>query len=149
MSDGLVSPMHKCVVSGSFRKYYAQIASAVRVFRKHGIDVLSPQVSRIVNPGEEFAILESDLHDLKAPVIRHIEGKVLERIRLCDFLYVCNPKGYIGLSTVMEIGYALACGKHIVVLEEPSDGTLLEFVHDTATPTEFCHQAFTFAPSVS
>jgi hypothetical protein len=128
----------KCVVSGSFRKHYSQVTAVVLVLARQGIQVLSPKVSRIVNPGEAFAILETDLLGIKEPVIRHIEGKVLEHIRNCDLLYVCNPEGYLGPSTIMEIGFALALGKRILVLEEPEESIVLEFVHEVIAPDDVC-----------
>ena len=134
MSRGTENRMLKCVVSGSFRKHYPRITAVVVVLVRQGIQVLSPKASRIVNPGEDFAILETDLLDIKEPVIRHIEGKVLEHIRDCDLLYVCNPDGYLGPSTTMEIGFALALGKRIFVLTEPEESIVMEFVHEVIAP---------------
>jgi ubiquitin C-terminal hydrolase len=48
------------VISGSFRRYFDGISETVRVFEALGIDVLSPKASKVVNPGEEFAVLVTD-----------------------------------------------------------------------------------------
>lgn len=122
----------RCVISGSFRKYYKDICEAIIGFEKAGVEVLSPKKSKITNPGEEFAILESDTSkDMKTLEINHMEA-----IRKADFLYVCNPAGYIGASALLEIGFALACKKKLGFLEQPKDpiiGCFADFVGSPET----------------
>lgn len=45
------------VISGSFRRYFDGISETVKAFEALGIDVLSPKASKLINPGEEFAVL--------------------------------------------------------------------------------------------
>jgi hypothetical protein len=47
-------------IIGSFRQYYSQATLAVKEFESLGVNVRSPVVSRIVNPGDEFARFETD-----------------------------------------------------------------------------------------
>lgn len=114
----------KCVVSGSFRKFYDGITKTVEEFERCGVKVLSPKVSRIINGGGEFAILESDT----TKDIRLLEKNHLAAIKEADFLYVYNPEGYIGTSATMEIGWALALNKPVFSLQKPSDLVLAEFI---------------------
>ncbi len=114
----------KCVVSGSFKKFYDGIIKTIEEFERCGAKVLSPKVSRIINAGEEFALLESDT----TKNIKVLEKKHLDAIRESDFLYVYNPEGYIGTSATMEIGWALSLDKPVFSLQKPSDLVLAEFV---------------------
>ena len=113
----------KCVVSGSFRKFYSEIVDFVDELEKCGVEVLSPEKSRPLNPGGEFIVLESDATD----DVEIIEKDHLNAISECDFLYLYNPGGYTGKSAVMELGWALAMGKPIYSLEKPDDIVLEKF----------------------
>ena len=48
------------VISGSFRKHYDDIREAIRRFEGLGMQVLSPEHSEVVNPGNDFVLLETD-----------------------------------------------------------------------------------------
>ncbi|GAG72632.1 unnamed protein product, partial [marine sediment metagenome] len=48
------------VISGSFRKQYDYIREMIQRFEGLGIRVLAPKHSEIVNPGDEFILLEAD-----------------------------------------------------------------------------------------
>lgn len=120
------------VISGSFRKHFAGIQEQIREFEALGIDVLSPKLSNVVNPDEEFAILESD--DTSDPQV--LEQRHLDAIESADALYLFNPQGYIGASATMELGWALALGKPIYSAEPASDFTLKLFSGVSATSTQ-------------
>ena len=113
----------KTVISGSFRKHYHEIKEMIDQFGRLGIEVLSPKKSNIVNPDDDFVILESDESDN----IFFIENEHLSAIKKSDFLYVVNPGGYIGLTVALEMGYACANNKKIYCLCEPNDILLKEF----------------------
>lgn len=105
------------VISGSFRRYYPQILERISEFEKAGFIVASPKKSKILNPEAEFVILESDVG--MRP--HEIEQGHLDAIYEADALYVVNPAGYIGKTTVMEIGWALAFCKPIFYQEKCSE----------------------------
>lgn len=121
----------KCVVSGSFQKFYSGIKETTAVFQKHGVEVIAPKISTIKNPNDGFVLLESDVtNDMKV-----IERAHLDAIKAADFLYIYNPKGYIGLSAAMELGWAVANNKPIFSLEKPTDPILGKFVEARAPQT--------------
>lgn len=120
------------VVSGSFRRSFEGISETVRIFESLGIGVLSPKASKVVNPGEEFAVLETD--DTSDP--QTLEQRHLDAITAADALYLYDPEGYIGDSSKMELGWAVALGKPVFCKELVADSTLKFFCGGVATPEQ-------------
>lgn len=110
-------------ISGSFNKYLDQIKEKILEFEHEGIKVLSPKPSRQVSLSSGFVVLESDKE-----VPQEIELSHLKAISQSDFLYVVNPKGYIGKSVALEIGYALSRSIPVYSLEHPRDYVFSFFV---------------------
>jgi len=103
-------------ISGSFNKYFGQIKQKVLEFEQQGISVLSPKPSEPVLRKGSFVILESD-----KGTPREIELTHLKAISQSDFLYIVNPRGYIGKSVAFEIGYAFSRNIPVYSLERPKD----------------------------
>ena len=120
------------VISGSFRRYFDGISETVKAFEALGIDVLSPKASKVINPGEEFAVLETD--DTSDP--QTLEQRHLDAITTADALYLYDPDGYIGDSSKMELGWAIALGKPVFCKELVADSTLNFFCGTVATPEQ-------------
>ena len=120
------------VISGSFRRYFDGISETVKAFEALGIEVLSPKASKVINPGEEFAVLETD--DTSDP--KTLEQRHLDAITAADALYIYNPDGYIGDSSKMELGWAIALGKPVFCKELVADSTLKFFCGTVAVPEE-------------
>ncbi|MDP2703990.1 MAG: MazG nucleotide pyrophosphohydrolase domain-containing protein [bacterium] len=120
------------VVSGSFCRSFEGISETVRAFESLGVEVLSPKASKVINPGEEFAVLETD--DTSDP--QTLEQRHLDAITAADALYLYDPEGYIGDSSKMELGWAIALGKPVFCKELVADSTLKFFCGDVATPEQ-------------
>lgn len=120
------------VISGSFRRYFDGISETVKAFEALDIDVLSPKASKVINPGEEFAVLETD--DTSDP--QTLEQRHLDAITAADALYLYDPDGYIGDSSKMELGWAIALGKPVFCKELVADSTLKFFCGTVATPEQ-------------
>lgn len=120
------------VIAGSFRKHFNGIREKVREFEDLSITVLSPEDSDLEDPDEEFVILETDESDDP----KTIEQQVLDYITEADALYIYNPDGYMGDTTTLEYGWALAKGTPVFVKEEPDDVTLSLFYDEIASPEE-------------
>jgi len=130
------------VISGSFRRYFDGISETVKTFESLGINVLSPKASKVVNPGEEFAVLETD--DTSDP--QTLEQRHLDAIIAADALYLHDPEGYIGDSSKMELGWAIALGKPIFCKELVADSTLKFFCGKVATPEQTREELLGRAP---
>jgi hypothetical protein len=88
-------------IIGSFRQYYSQATLAVKEFESLGVNVRSPVVSRIVNPGDEFARFETDPPQSSD---QFIQATTLKKILSSDLVYVVAPGGYVGRTTCYELG---------------------------------------------
>lgn len=111
------SPIRTCVI-GSFRQHYEDVLAAVQAFQACGLEVLSPAVSIIVNPGDEFVRFASD------PVTSEnaeIQLEALRNIFASDFVFVVAPDGYIGRTTCYEIGAIQAAGIPLFFSAPPLD----------------------------
>lgn len=120
------------VISGSFRRFFEGISETVRVFESLDVEVLSPKASKVINPGEEFAVLETD--DTSDP--QTLEQRHLDAITAADALYLYDPDGYIGDSSKMELGWAIALGRPVFCKELVADSTLKFFCGTVATPEQ-------------
>lgn len=113
------------VISGSFRKHLHKIILLKQELEKNHVAVLSPAGNMAVNPEEEFIVLDSD------PVThpKLLQDSVFAKIRRSTFLVVANFDGYLGRAAVLEIGYALAIGITVYVLEPVEDPNLKPYCH--------------------
>ena len=105
-------------IIGSFRKYYNIVKEVISVFEKNGITILSPKFSNIIDLNVEFVLFETDDPNLNEVEIELI---ALHRILRSDFVYVCNPNGYIGRTTCYEIGRIAERRMPLFFMEKPRD----------------------------
>ncbi len=112
-----------CTVSGSFNKHLNLVFDKIKELEKNGIAVLSPKINPTVRKTDDFVYLEGDVG---SP--REIELMHLDAISRSDFLYVVNPKGYVGKSTLLEIGFELSKGIRIFSSDKVTDTPFNEIV---------------------
>lgn len=105
------------VLSGSFRKHLPHILEIKKTLSKRGVEILSPRFEEPKNPGEEFVIFSGE--EGMSPL--ELERYHLDMIDNCDALIVCSVGGYVGVSAMIEIGYAQAIGKRIIFTEKPEE----------------------------
>jgi nucleoside 2-deoxyribosyltransferase len=96
--------MKRVYVCGSF-KFLSQIEELENMLRREGI---------------EFVVSKS----LDA---RGILG-CLEKVDQADIVYVVNPRGYVGKSVSVDIGYAYAKNKPIYVMHSVEDPPVMSMV---------------------
>lgn len=121
-------------VIGSFKKYYGDICDLIDLMSKHGVRVLSPKKSRIVENIEGFVILESDDRNCQPYVIQE---NVFDNIRKSNYVYVWNPGGYLGNSTCYEIGKIIGMEIPLFFKESPKDLPLKVDDCQIKSPSEF------------
>lgn len=123
----------KCTISGSMRKSYDEMLRVIGIFEQSDITVLSPKKSTPIDPGAEFVVLKSDS---PTSSIGELEDIHLEHQRNADFVYVVNPKGYIGVSAAYEIAKAEEWGIPIFAFETPADPMLATRKIQVMSPEE-------------
>lgn len=112
---------YRATVSGSFRRHLPQVQAAMDDLVHHRVRILSP--GGTVALGEEggFTFLASD----PSTDIGVTEEAHLRAISRSDFLWIVCPDGQWGLSTALEIGWAVGKDKLIFCqneLSDPGDG---------------------------
>jgi ADP-ribose pyrophosphatase YjhB (NUDIX family) len=110
----------RCVIHGSFRKHFAEIARVHRLFTAAGIEVLAPEHSEIIAVKDGFAILESDRSaDPRMTELLYLHN--LKRLAAAGFSYFVDPEGYIGKSASYELGIAQISNIRCFFSEPPQD----------------------------
>jgi nucleoside 2-deoxyribosyltransferase len=99
------------VFVASSKKFYQDARRLCDSLRASGYRVFHPYFDR-----DQDAI-ERDPH-VKAAVMR----EHFPEIDASDALYAFIPNGYAGISVAIEMSYAFAKGKLVLVSEEPADG---------------------------
>lgn len=105
---------------GSFRKkaHYEIVKSAVKLFKKNGIFVMSPKGTAVCDSVDDFVIFESDEKKYSPSEIQMI---TLDKIIRSDAVYVCDLDGYVGRTTCYEIGVCLSRRVPLYFMEKPND----------------------------
>lgn len=119
-----------CVISGSF-EFKGEIDRAMEDFRDCGVVVIAPDAGWLylpphrVEPADQEGFRPLPTEQGMGP--GEVERAFLAKLREADFVYVFNQDSYVGLSTSLEIGYALGLGKPIYS-RQPIDpaGILIE-----------------------
>ena len=112
----------RVVISGSFRRHFDGISEAVRTFESLGVSVLSPKESKVVNPGEEFAIL-LDINEPPEKVRRFIE-QMREAVHALAITHEGSPLGVVSISMGLVILKGLSATRSPAELYSQAD-TLL------------------------
>ena len=121
MIDGAIKQEYRSVVlTGSYRKYWLYISKVKQNLLENGVKVLSPRYDTIKNPGADFIEFEGEEDMSPLEIMRYH----LSMIGSSDALIVCDVDGYVGASTLMEIGYAHGIGKRIIFTEKPEEYSL-------------------------
>lgn len=107
--------MKSVVLCGS-RRFKPQIRKFVDQMKKKGVVVYEP----FLRPGEEGDWNSLSEYD-KCFVALGLTHDHFYKIRMADVVYVYNKDGYCGVSTTMEIAYAVACGKPIYAYSDKDD----------------------------
>jgi nucleoside 2-deoxyribosyltransferase len=106
--------MKVITICGSGRHREA-IYETARLLNEAGLTVLAPPLHQITSLCEGQP---AELHELAWKGATHAH---LNRIVKADVVYVVNPDGYIGSSTTLELGYAIALRKLVVAMVPDRD----------------------------
>ena len=122
--------MKSVVLCGS-RRFKPEIRAFAKELQKLGVVVFAPYLHE---GKDEWQKLSDDYKKFTALGLTHDH---FYKIQMADVVFVYNKDGYAGVSTTLEIGYAVATGKPIYALS--SDEELCRYVlfrELIATPKE-------------
>lgn len=118
--------MRGAVFVASSRQFYPQAESIVARLKANGVRVFHPYFYL------DHEVIECDPSIKSAVTLQHFP-----EIDECDVLYALLPEGYIGCSVTIEVSYAYAKGKRIVVSEPPYEYAVRAMVAEHCPPDEF------------
>jgi hypothetical protein len=95
------------------------------------VTVLRPHTNEIASTDNELVRLAGDPADPEG-----IEKAQIEAIIASTLLYVVNPGGYVGLSTIGQCGFAAGRGIAVICSEPPSERFLRRICTGYGTPQE-------------
>jgi len=112
--------MVKCILHGSFRKHFNLIEESAKIFKEAGIEVIAPDISRIVGETHGFVHLAHDKS--KDPRITELLYlKKISELGSDGFSYYVNPEGRIGTSTSYELGMDQLTNTRYLFMERLED----------------------------
>jgi nucleoside 2-deoxyribosyltransferase len=100
----------KTVVLCGSRRFKPEIREFGKKLKELGVVVFEPY---LYSGQDEWAKLSDDYKKFVALGLTHDH---FYKIRMADAVFVFNKDGYVGNSTTLEIGYAVAMGKPIYAL---------------------------------
>jgi len=106
--------MKSVVICGSSR-FKPEIRRFAKKLKELGVVVYEPYLHQ----GKEEWNNMSDSY--KELVISGLTFNHFYKIQIADVVFIFNKGGYSGVSTTLEIGYAVALGKPIYALSKDSD----------------------------
>lgn len=119
--------MKSVVLCGS-RRYRPEVRALAKRLRAKGVVVFEP----IMNTNAGIRKLPDDLKRYAFLGLTHHH---LEKIRKADMAFFYNKDGYLGNSSTLELGAAVALGKPIYALEHDKDEPCREVLFDEIVPT--------------
>ncbi|OHA49143.1 MAG: hypothetical protein A2991_03650 [Candidatus Terrybacteria bacterium RIFCSPLOWO2_01_FULL_58_14] len=110
----------RCILHGSFRKYFSAIREVHRLFTEAGIEVLAPRAANTVSEKRGFVLLEGE--EEKDPrLVELLYLQHLKRLGESGFSYFINPEGYLGKSASYELGIAQTTNIRCFFTDHPED----------------------------
>ncbi len=103
-------------ICGSYNKHLKQIGEKLLECKRLGIRVLIPKYAIRKYSTHGFVYLKGE-----NGTPRQLQERNFRAIAKSSFVLVVNPKGYIGPSTALEVGYAYAKGIPVFCTEIPRD----------------------------
>lgn len=115
------------IVGGSYSKHMKEILAVTHFLQDNGITVLSTKEGVTEKtPHGKFVFLASD----RIKVARLAQDSFFAQIRQSASHIVVNVNGYLGLSSVMEIGFSIANGITIYSVCPVRDATISLYTRD-------------------
>ena len=108
------------------KNFYKEAERLVKTLKNQGVKVHHP-----------YFHLDSKTVDTDPDLKSQITLQHFPEIDESDIIYALLPGGYIGNSVTIELTYAYAKGKKVIVSEEPIEFAVWSMVSEILNPEEF------------
>lgn len=105
----------KTVVLCGSRRFKKEIRKIGKYLKDNGVVVYEPHLHE---GKDEWSNLSKEYKDFVALGLTYDH---FQKIKMADVVYIVNKDGYSGVSTTLELGYAVALGKTIYALSDKDD----------------------------
>ncbi len=106
--------MKSIVICGS-RRFKDEVKKFGAELEKLGVDVYAPHHHSGQDVWEKFS------PDFQKFIALGLTYDHFQKIRLADAVFIYNKGGYVGPSTTLEIGFAVALSKPVYALEKDTE----------------------------
>jgi NTP pyrophosphatase (non-canonical NTP hydrolase) len=120
------------VLCGTFREDLEGLTHAFNELRDLGCRILAPGTAESFLESDEF--LDADEEQIEAS--ERLQRRHLETIQHARFMWLHCPRGYVGPTTALEIGFARASGLPVFSVTPPQDIVLQKFVRLVTSPRD-------------
>ena len=120
--------MRSVVICGS-RRFKPEIREFAKKLKEKGVLVYEPYLHKESDEGNQ---LSQEYKDFVALGLTHNH---FYKIRMAEVVFVYNKDGYIGNSTTLEIGFAVALGKPIYALSDADEEICRKVLFSKAVKT--------------
>jgi len=121
---------------GSF-KFYKDMQNIQKKLTSANIPCFIPQPSKHRDPNEPSKFLPSTQQQPKETLLKdayEATTRCFKKIDESNIIYIINKDGYVGKSTLLDIGYAHAKNKQIYALEPLEDLAVLSLIKEVVQP---------------
>jgi nucleoside 2-deoxyribosyltransferase len=108
------------------KRFYEEAMELVNRLKNAGVKVYHP-----------YFHLDPTEVDADAELKSKVTSEHFPEIEESDIFYALLPGGYIGCSVTIELTYAYARGKKILVSEAPQEFAVRSMVSDICSPQQF------------
>ena len=108
------------------KRFYEEALQFVKHLKDSGVTVHHP-----------YFHLDSSAVDADPELKSQVTLQHFPEIDESEIIYALLPGGYIGYSVTIELAYAFAKGKTIVVSEPPSEFAVRPMISEVCTPEQF------------
>jgi hypothetical protein len=108
------------------KRFYEEALQFVKSLKDCGVTVHHP-----------YFHLDSNAVDADPELKSQVTLQHFPEIDVSEIVYALLPGGYIGCSVTIELAYAYAKGKRIVVSEPPSEFAVLPMISEVCSPEQF------------
>jgi len=121
---------------GSFR-FYKDMLNIQKKLNSASVPCFIPQPSKYRDKDDPSKFLPSSHEQPREMLLKDAYESTVrcfKKIDKCDIIYVVDRGGYMGKSTLLDIGYAHAKKKPIYALEAVDDLAVMSLIKETASP---------------